>query len=630
MAPGLIGFIPFLPIPSQKRLQVKQTMLASLQDTQQTPYEETCLETQGISAGCIHIGAFLHSITAHDSTQRIHVLLDGMLLPSENHPHLHPAQAAEFCLTQYQAHGIDFVQSLNGYFNLIICDEKQHKIFITNDRYGLRPLYFSVSSQGFYLAPRAQAILNTTHKPKALNLSMAVNMLSYGRIWIGQDSLFKDIHLLKPASLITFEHTGTERSVSYQTHTYWRYQYKPHIHALAFKKDKIDPGILDHAVYLFKNAVHRHTSVFPNHALTLTGGLDSRCVSYVCAQTQKQPLLSYTWSAQEKSSESEIAAKVAQKLGSVHHLVPLKPLDFLSAFNAGTRLLEGQDISIQSYLLKAFSCVQNTSTYAITGLALDVTLGGSYLSSSLLDKSNQNIAQVLQKACYFSPDETCRFFKHPDIQGLIENLEQHALQEFKSTHNEFFLDNVDAFYLQFRAWRYLFMRQNWQRLWVEDLIPTFDNDWIDFVMTIPYEWRMNHRFYREFIMHLCPDLAQIPYQRTLLPPSAPLEFWDQANALEQNKEQLYRQIDKNTQGKIRIPYERYYSNFDEWMRHEPAYRLFLNEMLLSQKSHCHEYIDKQYLERLITEHMRADKDHHKKLIQLLTFESFLREFFSKT
>ena len=59
---------------------------------------------------------------------------------------------AEFCLHLYEECGAGFVENLNGSFIAIILDTNTQKLLIANDRYGLRPLYYTTIHEKFLFA----------------------------------------------------------------------------------------------------------------------------------------------------------------------------------------------------------------------------------------------------------------------------------------------------------------------------------------------------------------------------------------------------------------------------------------------------------------------------------------------
>jgi hypothetical protein len=122
-------------------------------------------------------------------------------------------------------------------------------------------------------------------------------------------------------------------------------------------------------------------------------------------------------------------------------------------------------------------------------------------------------------------------------------------------------------------------------------------------------------------------MGEIPYQRTMLPPAAPLEFWEAGAQLEAQREQLYREIWQKTNGRSFIPYQRYYTNYDEWLRRDPNWISTTDDLLLSPNSLiCERFVNRDFIVRLVGEHRSAKRNHHQRIIQLMTLEVFLRQF----
>ena len=121
----------------------------------------------------------------------------------------------------------------------------------------------------------------------------------------------------------------------------------------------------------------------------------------------------------------------------------------------------------------------------------------------------------------------------------------------------------------------------------------------------------------------------IPYQRTLLPPSAPLEYWRAGTHLEEEKEKLYRQIWRETGGQVFIPYTRYSTNYDEWLRCDKDWIAMTNMLLTGPDSvSCETLLNREAVRRIVEEHRSAKRSNHKQIIQLMTLEFFLRRFFN--
>ena len=77
----------------------------------------------------------------------------------------------------------------------------------------------------------------------------------------------------------------------------------------------------------------------------------------------------------------------------------------------------------------------------------------------------------------------------------------------------------------------------------------YDKDLINYYLKVPIEDRKFYKLFHPFMLKLCGGCAEIPYQRTNLPASVPVDFWDKSQKIQSNIEELYRQIAHNTNGK---------------------------------------------------------------------------------
>lgn len=67
------------------------------------------------------------------------------------------------------------------------------------------------------------------------------------------------------------------------------------------------------------------------------------------------------------------------------------------------------------------------------------------------------------------------------------------------------------------------------REFVEESLPTIDNEVIDVITKVPPEYRYGHGLYRKFLSALSKELASIPYVKTMVRANVPrylLEVWD--------------------------------------------------------------------------------------------------------
>lgn len=542
---------------------------------------------------------------SHFFQNGVNVFVDGYLVDNIDSKISH----AEFFYNSYILNQQTELKNFNGSFNIVIYDENQHKITFLSDRYGTRPLFIFESDK--YLAISASAknlIIANILKPE-LSLKQVANQLSYSRIWFGDTTFFKGLHAVGPATYMTFENNKLLYS------KYWEW---------GSSKTENSKNAIYNCSEILKTVMFDFSSL-KNVGLSLSGGLDSRVLLASGFKGR-----TFTWGYAADNDEIKIAKNVAKINGNAWDFICLEPQDFLDLDGAGSNLLEGLDIFVQSYSNKVYNKVKKSGITALmTGLALDFTMAGSYLPSfsddaCTIEKCTQFI---IDKSLYFTPDETKSLVKSREIIDEINCLNIQLQGVLNPGGHLELLSQVEKFFLESRVRRYIFQRQSWQRSYVEDYIPTFDNRLIDVLLSIPLSVRNNHELFRAVLQSLSTDLFSEAYEGTLLPVSAPLEFWKQSKEIEARKEKMYRDIFFKSKGATILKYNRYYSNFDEWFRLEPSWKRHVRDMLLSDDTRLTQFLNMDTVKKWVLMNESGEANLFSKLIHLITLEKTLRTHF---
>lgn len=543
------------------------------------------------------------------------LIFDGWILAaaSESSPVF---LSAHDLLTQYQKHGTAPFTTLNGAFNIVVVDATLGTVSLINDRHGLLPLEYADFEGALYFAPEGKVVLGGTNSAPKLDALAAFNLLSIGRSLLGGRTLFEGVRHLPPASIAKWSR-GT-----FTVTRYWQFQYAP---------EPLRDGFEDELAATFDTATSSRIPPGWCPSVLLSGGLDSRmvCASLARAQISHRPL-AVTFGLPD-SDEVRIAQKTAARLGVEWHFIPLGPEDFITGVERGIEISEGQDLFMQSYGLKVFSSIESLSAIGFTGLAMDLHLGGTYASAELLeDDASSDTAReyAYKKLSYFDDSLLVNLWGSRDAPRLAREILQQVWEGHLMHTN--WVDHVDQFMLRTRVNRTIVKRQLWQRLYMEDAMPTFDNHFMSLLCRVPARDRIGHSFYRRLLRKAYPSVCDIPYQRTLLPVDAPSAFWPISAGIENRRETLYREIWHATQGRVFVPFLRYATNYDEWMRTNPAWITFMNSLLLTPDSRLGDVgLDMNFVAKLVSQHRTGEADHRQRLLQLMTVELSLRQFFDR-
>jgi len=212
----------------------------------------------------------------------------------------------DFILHLYEQYGKAFVHKLNGSFVLAIWDKRKKEIVVVNDRYGLRPLYYSKRNGYLLFGSEVKAILEDETFERVVDERAVADFFAFEYI-LGDKTFFKGISVLLPASILT----ARKNNISIEQ--YWDFNYKEETFSEEYYAEEL--------VKRFKKAVERVMQSKHRKGLFLSGGLDSRSI---LAATDGE-LYTFTFGEKE-SKEAKISEIVANKKKTKHEFLELRRL----------------------------------------------------------------------------------------------------------------------------------------------------------------------------------------------------------------------------------------------------------------------------------------------------------------
>ena len=518
----------------------------------------------------------------------------------------------EFCLHLYEELGISFLERLNGAFVLLICDLKQRKAILANDRFGLIRAYYAVNNGALLFAPEAKAILQDGTFKRELNPEALAAYFAFGELWSNR-TLFKGVHILPPASVLTYGNGGLS------VNQYWRFSYQP------------DYGLpertaVEQVTEAFRRAVAVRMGNPLRYGVSLSGGLDCRSVLAAIEPERRRGIATYSYGP-SYCDQIAIAKRVADKCGTRHRFIELKPEIIVENAEQLVWLTDGRNHVEGSFLNPVHREARTEVDVVFDGFVLDRTLGGSHLRKDLIQPASKEelLSSVLRSMRLFSDDGLMRLFR-PEYHGMVREVPSSTLRaEFDKLSHADPSTTFDEFYVT----TYVGYASSWHvplRDVVEVSFPTVDNDLFDAMFKIPPEKRLNHQIHRQVIMSLSPELARITYNKTSLPASAPLVLWRYGKAYRRGRQMLKDLAWRASGGRIYIPNRTDYVDHAGWLRTNDSWKRYFRTLLLSSDSHSREYLDQSYIGYLIAEHEAGRINASYRIMRLVTFEIFLRRF----
>ena len=175
----------------------------------------------------------------------------------------------EVICASYLNWGPEFLNRLNGMWAFLIFDERDDSVFISRDRFGIKPLMYTTIGDSLYFSSEVKAILQLPGYSASLNYNMAKRFLRSGITQYQGKSFFHNVFYFPPGSY------GLFKDGELKTHRY--YQLKENLDdklkKLSFHSAK------EKFRSLFRDAVKIRLRSDVDMGSSLSGGLDSNVIA---------------------------------------------------------------------------------------------------------------------------------------------------------------------------------------------------------------------------------------------------------------------------------------------------------------------------------------------------------------
>ncbi len=227
----------------------------------------------------------------------------------------------EVILHCYEEYGEKCVERFNGQWAFAIWDHKRKIFFLSRDRLGVRPLYYTWHNRCFVFASEIKAILAYPGVPRELD---TIGLDQLFTLWctLPPRTVFKGIHEVAPAECLILEEDGSTRAWAY-----WQVEYANEYEPV--KDDELAESVWSLLVEATRIRLRSDVPV----GAYLSGGLDSTIVASIIRRCTDTPLKTFSISFEEPEfDESGYQREAARYLDTDHHEVRITNQDIGQAF----------------------------------------------------------------------------------------------------------------------------------------------------------------------------------------------------------------------------------------------------------------------------------------------------------
>ena len=226
---------------------------------------------------------------------------------------------SEIALHLYDEYGMDFTQHLRGEFAAVITDRRSGEMIAVRDRFGIKPLFYSVYNGSVLFASEIKALLALGVPTRWDHAAVLADMANIRT----NSSMFTDIHQVPPGC-VAIAQNGTV-----QIRRYWAQNYPT---AAALRGDtRSEEEVVSQFRAVLDDAVTERLTADVEVACYLSGGLDSSAVLGLAQAKLDRPIRAFTIKFEGDWDESPLAQRTAAFTGSNYVEVPVSPLDMADA-----------------------------------------------------------------------------------------------------------------------------------------------------------------------------------------------------------------------------------------------------------------------------------------------------------
>lgn len=528
----------------------------------------------------------------------------------------------EIIVHAYEEWGLESFKKLNGMFAIAIWDSKKSNLFLVRDRFGKKPLYWTLQKNTLWFASELKSLLATNVLDKEIDNNSVALFFRTDYIPTPK-TIFKNVFKLEPGHILS-----CNKDYVVEKNKFWR-----------FPKENLgnicQENVLKELGIKIDTAVKKRLVSDVPLGLFLSGGLDSSVVAESAAR-QNPGLQAFTLAFEDSSyDESGVAKIIAKTLGLEHHIDTMSEAGAISVIEEATSLFDEPlaDPSILPQLFLSHFTRQKV-TVALSGDGGDeLLLGYQHIAAhiwsqkmSFLPKIFSDIAKnVLNKMpsndTYFSPGfKTQRLSRGFGINDLWQrdlawrgSFEAKEIKDFLIPEITKKLDEKEAEKIMLNyakespdpsswsawSWVYLYtylmddvmVKVDRATMWhsLETRAPLLDKEVVSFLLNLPDQYKLGawkgKRLFKEILKNKLP-----------------------ASVLETPKHGFGVPISKWLNGRLRK------------MILDVSHSDFLKKQKIFQK----EMIDK-----MIEEHRTGQKDRRKELWSYLMFQLWYTKWMIK-
>lgn len=526
---------------------------------------------------------------------------------------------ADIVAELYSEIGTDLVKQIKGNFAAAIWDPTADRVVVLNDRFGRHQVYlWSPDPKTLLFASEMKCILPFVKNGLLPNLQAIADFLQYQFVF-GDNTYFEGIKLLPEASILQFDKNGLA------VKKYWVPKPSPSVSPeTSSKYESRLHSLMSRAV---SRAIEGRTA-----GVLLSGGLDSRNIS-VHLPTRKERTHSFTIEGLDEE-DVKLAESLSKEEGFQFHLIPLTPRYVREFADLSSWITEGNGTLHWTHNMVMLDEIERSGVEVIlegssSGPLFKLPLPFSLptfalLSLPVVDRFVLKLIPKIRAKSKLFEQIRAHFMSITLSEAQVNDI---LSEEFRarvgplgesfrrivydaSEYSRSIFDVAYSLMITQYIRRGLIAIPNCCRWRVEVVDPFLDYDFVDFMMELPYKYKLWRRLAIDEISRF--HGRETPLHDAVYPTSLD-NFRSFGFMVAKRIPVLRKRVSRETpRGLGRLP---------EFAR---EHRDYIESVLFSPHAMSRGLFDLERVRFLFNEHMRSESDHGLLIYRLLCLELWFR------
>jgi asparagine synthase (glutamine-hydrolysing) len=501
----------------------------------------------------------------------------------------------EYVLKKYNEEGNRCASDLNGIFHFIIYDTRSNTIKLFTDKFGLQPLYYSHTPDGFFFGGEIKAILSVPSVSRKPDYKTFGDFFHFGHP-LGQKTLFENIKQLGPGEILTFD-MNRNRILAEK---YWR------LGDLFSENGHYDPSITVENVA--EHLIHSIQSRSGNHdalGISLSGGLDSRGI-LAGLKDQAKGIRSYTLGLQGCSDQG-LAKRISSVAGTRHEFLTLDDRYIENFEEMAAQMIylsdglyhprESTEILALEYFKRCdFKILLrgHGGEIAKAALAHPVMVNQKVMSCS---SSPEILDAIYHMANLVRRDIDFRQLFTQNYREVMEKGPEDSLNESCGEISQRITpaDVCIYYYINEHIRRQVVSSLEIFKTQIETRMPYVDDAYIRQLLKLPVQYRFDGQIHFALIKKCMPQLIKIPNSNT----GAPLDAGKMRLLITDKFHSIMKRLS--------IKGFRHYTEFNKW--HREGFKNSIQKIIFSERTAGRGLYNMDYLKHLYNLHLSGQKNY---------------------